>query len=379
MIKIPSEILNKEELLDASGKSEQDIDIEITNISLEESDNKSGLVITIDTKLNFVLPKKYEHLMKERVISKVGYAKRVKVNYTYTGIKIPDRSEYGDSDSSGNGKAYGYGNGFFKKKNGDKPAFTNSKGELVVFGSDFSGNPTDFNELADFVGSKDKAIIEGEVFKIDSIPIKNGRVLITILIAAKARTFGLKAFISTEKLEEINDSLGTGDMIRARGSIEYDTYEHENLMMANSVKKVEKTIREGQKSFRRILTVACGKNDIDVGINFLERSRQVNPLHISQLYVQKGNVGFFLLCAFKGLGGLSESVYFSVRNTFSDCADQAFQSETLVVNSKNHQRNTPPLSISHRLLSEYRSVCTMKRLLYRSSCSRYRSLPAPCT
>ncbi len=257
MIKIPSEILNKEELLDASGKSEQDIDIEITNISLEESDNKSGLVITIDTKLNFVLPKKYEHLMKERVISKVGYAKRVKVNYTYTGIKIPDRSEYGDSDSSGNGKAYGYGNGFFKKKNGDKPAFTNSKGELVVFGSDFSGNPTDFNELADFVGSKDKAIIEGEVFKIDSIPIKNGRVLITILIAAKARTFGLKAFISTEKLEEINDSLGTGDMIRARGSIEYDTYEHENLMMANSVKKVEKTIRDDTYPGGRRVELHC--------------------------------------------------------------------------------------------------------------------------
>ena len=114
----------------------------------------------------------------------------------------------------------------------------------MLLGADFNGAVSDYDVLADFVGSKDKAVIEGEVFKTESIPIKNGRVLITILIASKARTFGIKAFISNEKLEEINDNLSSGDMIRARGSIEYDTYEHENLMMANSIKKIEKTIRE---------------------------------------------------------------------------------------------------------------------------------------
>ena len=243
MIKIPEEILNTEELVEASGKPEKDIDIEITNISIEESENKEGLVITIDTKLNFVLSKRFESLLKDRVISRIGSARKVKVNYTYTGIQIPDRSEY-----SGNGttsrNTYGYGNGFFKKKNGDKPAYSNAKGELVLLGADFSGAVSDYDVLADFVGSKDKAVIEGEVFKTESIPIKNGRVLITILVASKARTFGIKAFISNEKLEEINDNLSSGDMIRARGSIEYDTYEHENLMMANSIKKIEKTIRE---------------------------------------------------------------------------------------------------------------------------------------
>lgn len=256
MIKISEEILKKEELLEASGKSEQDTDIEITNILLEESDDKSGLVITIDTKLNFVLPKKYERLIKERVVSRVGHAKRVRINYTYTGIKIPDREDH-DGNGNGNGRSYGYGNGFFRKKDADKPAYENSNGELVIFGADFNGNATDYDDLASFVGSKDKAVIEGEVFKIDSIPIKNGRVLVTILIAAKARTFGIKAFVSTDKLEEINDSLSTGDMIRARGSIEYDTYEHENLMMANSVKKVEKHIRDDNYPGGRRVELHC--------------------------------------------------------------------------------------------------------------------------
>ena len=57
MIKIPAEILTVAELMEASNKSEQDIDIEITNISVKESGMKSGLVITVDTKLNFVMPK----------------------------------------------------------------------------------------------------------------------------------------------------------------------------------------------------------------------------------------------------------------------------------------------------------------------------------
>ncbi|MBR2674828.1 MAG: PolC-type DNA polymerase III [Mogibacterium sp.] len=199
--------------------------------------------------------------MKDRVMAKVGYAERIKVNYTYTGIRLPDSADYeGSGAGSKNGKgrynargresggdnggsSYGYGKGFFRKNDREKPAFENSKGELVLLGADFNGAPNDYEELADLVGSSDKAVIEGEIFKKDTTPIKNGRVLITMLIAFKAKTFGIKAYISTDKLEEINDSLGMGDMIRARGTIEYDTYEHENLMIANSIKKVEKIIR----------------------------------------------------------------------------------------------------------------------------------------
>ena len=150
MIKIPAEILTIAELTDASGKSEQDIDIEITNISVKESADKSGLVIRVDTKLNFVMPKRIENIMKERIISRIGAAKRVSFNYAYTGIKVFENQEYEHNGSNGNG---GYNGGrTYRRRDADKPAFTNSSGELVVLGSDFGGNPADYDDLEGFVG-----------------------------------------------------------------------------------------------------------------------------------------------------------------------------------------------------------------------------------
>ena len=251
MISIPQEILTKSEIVEASGRPEKDINMEISNISLGRSSSKKGLVVTVDTKLNFVLPQKTERLMKERIKTKIGSAERVNINYTYTGIRIPDGSE-AESDSG-----YGGGNGYHRKNNTEKPAFTNAAGELVILGSDFGGEPKEYEELSDFIGSKETPVIEGEVFKIDNIPIKNGRVLVTILIASKVRTFCLKSFISNEKLAEIDENLKNGDMIRARGAIEYDTYEHESVMMAKAVKKVKKTFKEDTYPNGRRVELHC--------------------------------------------------------------------------------------------------------------------------
>ena len=173
MIKIPAEILTIAELTEASGKFEQDIDIEITTISVKESADKSGLVIRVDTKLNFVMPKRTENIMKERIMARIGAAKRISFNYAYTGIKVFDNAEH--EQNGGNG---GYNGGRpYRKRDADKPAFTNSAGELVILGADFSGEAADYGELEGFVGTSDKAVIEGEIFKMDSIPIKSGRVL----------------------------------------------------------------------------------------------------------------------------------------------------------------------------------------------------------
>ena len=231
MIKIPAEILTTEELEQASGKKAADIDIEITNIAVE----KNSLVLNIDTKLNFAMPMNFENLMKERIRSKIGSVNKVRVNYTYTGIKV---SPHKDEDPA----AVGFGG--YRRKKKDEPAFTNELGELVLMGKDFKNEPMDYVKADELVGEKDKGTLEGEVFQIDSRPIKNGRVLMSILIANKAKTYCLKAFISTEKEAEIKDNLSAGDVIRAQGAIEYDTYEHENTMMFTSIKKVEKTVRK---------------------------------------------------------------------------------------------------------------------------------------
>ena len=250
MIKISEDILTAAELAEASGKKKQDIDIEITNVAVSKINNGTSVALTIDAKLNFLMPKKTERIMKERIASRISSAEKIRINYSYSGIKIPRRSE----DGGENGRQ---GGGWSGRRKKDEPAFENSRGELVIFGSDFSDEPVSYGELADLVGTKTKPVIEGEVFSVESMPIKSGRELITILIASGVRTFALKAFISKEKLAEFDENLHTGDMIRVKGPVEYDTYEHENLMMFSSLKKVEKKLKEDTYPNGRRVELHC--------------------------------------------------------------------------------------------------------------------------
>ena len=86
MIKIPQDIISPEELSDASGRKVKDIDIEITGLTIE----RSTMELVLDIKLNFVMPRNLEAVMKERIIDKIGYVSRVRINYMYAGIQIPD-------------------------------------------------------------------------------------------------------------------------------------------------------------------------------------------------------------------------------------------------------------------------------------------------
>lgn len=254
MIKISEDILTADELKEASGRDIRDIDIEITNVSVSGVNGGTSVALSIDAKLNFVMPKKTENLMKKRIAARIASAERVRFNYTYTGVMIPKKAAAEETApaASGNGNGRPY-----RQSKKDKPAFTNENGELVLLGDDFTGEPVPYSRLDGYVGSKDKPVIEGEVFSMDSMPIKSGRHLITILIASEVRTFGLKAFISEEKLKEMQENLSAGDMIRARGSIEYDTYEHQNLMMMSSVRKIEKKIKEDTYPNGRRVELHC--------------------------------------------------------------------------------------------------------------------------
>ena len=79
MIKIPAEVLSAEELIEATGRDAKNLDIEITGISLD----RSSLVLSIDTRLNFVMPMNLERLMKERIREKIGSSGRIRINYMY--------------------------------------------------------------------------------------------------------------------------------------------------------------------------------------------------------------------------------------------------------------------------------------------------------
>ena len=195
MIKIPSDVLTADELTEATGRDAKNLDIEITGISVD----RQGLVLNIDTKLNFVMPRSLEKVMKDRIRAKIGSVSRIMINYMYTGIKIQTSDNSEDNSPSG-GYRGGNGNGVYKRRGGkEEPAHENERGELILMGKDFNDAPLDYKDLEGYVGSRDKVCLEGEVFNIESQPIRSGKILVSILVADKVRTFCLKAFISSDK------------------------------------------------------------------------------------------------------------------------------------------------------------------------------------
>ena len=82
--------------------------------------------------------------------------------------KKPAGEDSYQTQMSGNG-GYNGGNGRqYRQSKKDKPAFTNSAGELVLLGDDFAGSPVPYAELDGYVGSKEKPVIEGEVFSMET-------------------------------------------------------------------------------------------------------------------------------------------------------------------------------------------------------------------
>jgi len=86
------------------------------------------------------MPIKTERLMKERIASRISSVERVRVNYSYTGVRMPQHGSDGQ-DASGRPGGSGWSG---RKSKKDGPAFENAKGELVLMGSDFSEAPVPY-------------------------------------------------------------------------------------------------------------------------------------------------------------------------------------------------------------------------------------------
>lgn len=237
MIKIPPVILTQEEIVNATGKNVSDIDIEIVGFSYA----RKSLVLTVDTKLNFDMPPGLSLLMKERIRDKLGCTYKIRINYIYTGIPMPKIEEGEDKKDEDENQ---YSHREYRRTKKEEPVFTNNDGELIVMGNDFKNKSISYDDAAEFIGSRNKTAIEGEVFRIESRPIKSGKVLLMMRIADKIRTFMIKAFISNKKMKEIEENVFSGDSIRVLGRVEYDTFDRENCLMATSIKKIKEEIKE---------------------------------------------------------------------------------------------------------------------------------------
>ena len=237
MINISDEIVNVDELVRATGRKAGELELELSSVEL----NKGSMSLNILFKLNFVVPRSIEMQIKRRLRASLPGIRNINLSYAYSGMRESPRVREEEPSGGGYGER---GRGSYRRKDSYEPVSTNSSGETIILGKDFTDIPISYDEAISRIGDKGLVTVEGEVFSTDSKPIKNGRVIYSMCIANHSRTMPVKMFLDEKKLADFNSSLGKGDWVRVRGSAEFDTFDHTNVIMGRAVKKVNRDLRK---------------------------------------------------------------------------------------------------------------------------------------
>ena len=103
-----------------------------------------------------------------------------------------------------------------------------------VFGRRINGVSTPLKMVNSESGH---VIVEGIIFHIETKPIKNNKVILTILITDKKGSTCLKSFMKNEKWETVGEKIHEGDYIVAEGDAEFDKFERAVDVMVRSIWK----------------------------------------------------------------------------------------------------------------------------------------------
>ncbi|MDO4860878.1 MAG: PHP domain-containing protein, partial [Bacillota bacterium] len=118
-----------------------------------------------------------------------------------------------------------------------------------IMGKPITGQTVPFSELE--AGVRDTTV-EGTLFEMEERTIKSGSKLVKMLITDGYSSVCLKTFASEKKWEDIKDNLKPGDMVKAEGEVQFDTFENELIVMIKSLEKGEKKERTDEAEEKRV-------------------------------------------------------------------------------------------------------------------------------
>ena len=150
--------------------------------------------------------KKYSESVKEKAVTK--------------------NNEKGQNGSGG-------GQGGWKRKEKELPAEGNR-----IMGRAIDGEAN--VALTDIDPKQGIVIVEGILFKKSAKVIRSGNYLITLLLTDNRTTICCKCFASENKWDEIDTLLQSGDGVKIRGEVQFDTFENMNTIMMKDIEKKEK-------------------------------------------------------------------------------------------------------------------------------------------
>lgn len=121
---------------------------------------------------------------------------------------------------------------YYRKKNIEEKAEGNH-----IIGKGIKGDVN--RTLGEVYGELGRCIVEGQIFKITSRAIKTKDYIISLLITDKKTTVLCKAFLSEDKLNEVENLIPIGSYVKIQGDVQFDTFENMNVIMFKNLDKID--------------------------------------------------------------------------------------------------------------------------------------------
>lgn len=161
------------------------------------------------------------------------YTKELQEKAQGTGAYSPATKEGEEKGSAFSGGKSSSGGWKGNRREKELPAEGNR-----IMGRNITGEPT--TTLREIDPQQGMVIVEGFIFKIEFRLIKSGNYLLTLLLTDNTTTICTKAFVTEAKHDEIKALLKSGDPVKIRGQVQFDTFENMNSIMIKDLEKREK-------------------------------------------------------------------------------------------------------------------------------------------
>lgn len=134
-------------------------------------------------------------------------------------------------------------------ESGNKRGNGNNTQNRIMFGKLIKDSPIHINELSD---EHDKITIDGKIFDIEVRDIRNNKKLISIDITDYTNSITIKLFCDNDKSDGILAGLKKDVWIRVYGKYQYDKFQHEMIIMANSIMSISPKERYDTSDEKRV-------------------------------------------------------------------------------------------------------------------------------
>ena len=119
----------------------------------------------------------------------------------------------------------------------------------ILYGKFIFEKPIPIKDVKDTL---EYAVIEGEVFDVDSRVLKSGKILFSFCITDLTSSYNVKMFMGEKRFNDLKENVKNGAYVKLKGRIEFDDYMKEYVIFAKDINRAEKEVRMDNSEEKRV-------------------------------------------------------------------------------------------------------------------------------